>query len=517
MITMNPSRRSFLKAVGTAGLVTLLSNAGCKKKRHRRNFFEPMHTVFLENEVESWEDASQYIDNTLENGFAFDFTDITPNGLEFKDIRKTGDEYHALDAQGFTFDSEFNGQTKTFTINSLKWNERGVALSLKENSSTFDSCFDPEDDVRFTGLEHILNSETREKRVNANHYNGEIQNDAYFRIDASITNDAIILRRIEKIRIPDAKFQPVVTRYATSYDILIKNQYRQNPVTKSPLFVPGNNALGESFVFDFSSNPLEMRLEKVGQGISYKSFNRQFQDTGKSYMVRYFGIDTRKVFSNLEWNKFYPLNAIFTEILEAPQEIVLERNMPQSINLNGEDYKITLKGFIETERNFPSPDFIFEIEKDGKKEELRVKPLSHGYPNRALDINIDPNLEYYWGKDPAEVALGFIVPHRFFVSKNKFSSSVDFFDDNEFTGLKKILLPNFQQLTLANRFNGEIQDSFTRINAEFAIDYYRKNREDPENDAYDIVPAQGFDFEEQIQNGYILRIKRIDKFRISEM
>ena len=344
-------RRTFLKA----STLATLALAGCKNKTKKFPFIEPTHTVFLKNEEPPTEDISQYIDNTLGNGFSFHFTDLEPNGIEFNNIKKIGDSYQATDAIGYSFNTEFSGKNTTFTITNLTWNEKGTSITLTDGTNTFTSAQDISDDTTFSGLEHTLNP-ANSKTVNASYYNGTVQEDAYFRIDAVNSDSNILLRKTEKIRTPDAKIPEfsihTKMRYATSHDIEIKNIRRQKPFTSTN--TPEVDGLEKDFIFDFSSQPLEARLEETpGFGLSFPQefFNQTFLENGKEYIIRYIGVDTRKIPSNREWNVFYPINLLFTEILEDPLEITIEKNVPININLNGEGYEITLTGFKETKRN----------------------------------------------------------------------------------------------------------------------------------------------------------------------
>ncbi|MDO8508104.1 MAG: hypothetical protein Q7S27_00300 [Nanoarchaeota archaeon] len=516
------SRRQILKAILGASLAQ-----GCNNGN--RAVVGPLDFISLPKENLFWEDL-EVIHNDLENDFSFNFTTISQNGLKFKGLVKSGEEYLALEAKGFQFEVELDQNVKNYTIEELKWRKDGFSLSLREGDNHFVSCFDSGKDLHFSGLEHTLNLATREKKINANYYNGSIQEDAYFRIDASLEKDGIILRKADKTRVSDSSpgnnllikepyFHFVQLRSPTSFEIENKIKERNKPIPE----VKDSIGIGleENFSFEFFPS-LEARLENLpGQGLLFLPdlINTQFEQNGVEYLIRYFALDTRKIPSNNSERIFYPANTVFTELIEAPKRIFLSENNPQLFDIEGARYTLTLKGEEESPNDFPGKSFILEVRKGDSIQEVRIKPLTYAYPNRVFDINIDPDLQPYFTDSKS-------LLQSFFISKNKFSSAPDFGDDHQFSGLKKVLVPNYdptshnkkisyEQVTLANRFNGEVQDSFFRCDIDIGIDSYRKVRSDEENDSYKIISSKGFSPADQIENGYKVKIKSLQKI-ISE-
>lgn len=400
-----------------------------------------------------------------------------------------------------------------------------------------------EGDLHFLGLEYAINNETKEKREYVNSYNGEIQNDAYFRAEALSSEKELILKKIEKIRIPNSDivtltgktpyFHFIQLRESTSLDIEIKNEERKESLESYQTSGSEKGLEGE-FLFQFSP-PLEARLEDLpGKKILFLPdvMNTSFEQDGRKYLIRHIAFDSRKIPSNLRWNLFYPINSIFTEILEVPKEfpegVLLSVGDSKRININNKEYIITLKNIVD-KADSPGPDFLIEAINEETSEEKELKILSYGYSNRILDLNIDPDLAPYFKKNEQghEVNSQDNI-YKFFISENKFSSAVDFFDDNQFSGLKKVIIPDYeaafgsfdtplrrtveyQQAILANRFNGKIQDAFFRCKAEFGIDSYVKIKRDPKSTGYEVIPSEGFNSSDQTKNGYIIRIHSLEK------
>ncbi len=639
------SRRDFLKS--SAGLVGLLA-AGQGCKNHHLSI-GPLKIVFLEEPETPWEDVDPYIDNSLENGFSFDFRDLKGQGTAFGNLVEIDNELYALDAHGYTFTQRFNDQEKQFTITSLRSSPRGFALDLMENVSSlvfekaqemksinvngkqysialdsivlpenregffipsyviingnplsiqqagrledlfvalglktyhekgivelflshryFRSCTDSGDDTWFTGLEHIIEgSDHLTKKINANDYNGNIQEDAYFRIDARQDREkkVFILSAADKIRIPDAdpltypsipflypplSFHSLPLSYSIKNDIEIRVEDKKKKIIYQTS--EENNDLERRFLFSFSP-PLETRIEipKREMSVLQDFFNREFENAGKRYMFRYAAFDATKIPKTSQPSSlgiFYPpMNGFLAEILEEPEELILSEGETKSVNFQGETYRISSKPFEiapvpadpdiravfgeDTLVEGKGFDYLLEVEKNGVKEEGKIKIFAHGYKNRILDINVDPDITN---------------PQKFFISRNKFSSTLDF-DDKRFSGLKKVIIPDYngtvvilspiddgvnvgfrreyahagrtlyKQVTLANRFNGRIQsseDEFTgfRAEVEFGLESYEGSEKKPDTTAYRIRPTSGFNYADQIKNGFILRIKSLEK------
>ena len=116
---MEISRRKFLRTLGVGAVVAAYS--GCKKKHLHVG---PADIRFIEEPKEFWERVDSYVDNSLENGFSFDFTRVNKGSLEFKDAKDIGGEEYFLDAQNYVFDSNFAGQTKRFNLVGLRRNNQ---------------------------------------------------------------------------------------------------------------------------------------------------------------------------------------------------------------------------------------------------------------------------------------------------------------------------------------------------------------------------------------------------------
>ena len=599
------SRRIFLGALGSAVASNILLESGCKRHTTRTLRLNPI--IFLDEKKAFWEDVSPYTDNSLKNGFAFDFGE----GIKFQEIINYGKEKHFQDAIG----TVFSHNDKSFTLTDLILTKRGLSLDIIEGEEEtllsflqgetkelkfgekeynlkfegisqtadgsefnflvngnsinlrqsgiytqginiipsflqafnnippynffisehrFTSVPHGERDLYFSGLEHVINNKTKEKTVYANLYNKDIQEDAYFRVEALSSDKELILKRIEKIRISDSEsvlltrktpyFHFIQLREQTSLDIDVKNEERTQSLEGYQTLGSDNGLEGE-FLFKFSQ-PLEARLEDLpGKGLLLLPdlFNTSFEQGGRTYLIRHIAFDSRKIPSNLKWNLFYPINSVFTEIIELPKEtpdgISLRAGDSKRININNKEYTITLKDIIDT-GNFPGPDFLVGVRDGVVLQESELKVLSYSHSNRALALNIDPDIKRNIDPD--------IKGYRFFISKNKFSSAVDFFDDHQSSGLKKVIIPdyeaafgsfdtplektvNYQQATLANRFNGKIQDAFFRCKAEFGIDSYVKIKKNPESTGHEVILSKGFDSADQRKNGHIIRIHSFEK------
>ena len=437
--------------------------------------------------------------------------------------------------------------------------DKGV-IELILGRHYFQSCNDSGFDKQFIGLEHIIEVEgnNRRKLINANYYNRKVQEDAYFRIGAvyDVNNGIILLNAADKIRVADAEpknFASLPSVYPRREEIELREKDKGREIIHH---VSKARGLENNFLFVFNP-PLEARIDTAdyNRGIRFvpEFFNIIFGDE-KNYMMRYVAFDARKIPKTSQpsvLGRWYsPVKGLLTEILEEPEELMLNLGEEKIVNIKGEDYIIRLKKLQQIDGYFPAFDFNFEIEKEGKKEEGLVKVLNHGYANRILDINIDPDVAYYYGKFDYEVNKGL---QRFFVSKNKFSSTLDFAGDNRFSSLRKILIPDYegkikvlrpvddginggvyivdivptgkaiyQQVTLANRFNGEIQDSGMsdfafRAEVELGFDSYEGSKRKSDSTAYVVVPRRRFDYSDQIKNGYVLRLKSIEKVFVGKL
>lgn len=504
------------------------------------------------------EKVYRYVDNSLENGFAFDFDE----GLRFDEVAETPSGNYMIDAIGYSFDFPEHGESKRFTITSLRGTgdtyavsliegdireefEHGTIRQIEHNNRLYDillkdvrgargffnvpefvfevngkeaimsdesgvyvnginlvpdlrffyenrenpkiaefriypffvseSRFDSRPDSSegwgfdysyFSGLEHRVSlsedgSEIMSKEVLVNRFNGKIQEDAYVRFIIPTLSERI--KNIEKIRIPD---QEIVTDYI---------RFRRPDFGGSPMYYRWQKIRGferegleSNFVFNFEDTdfPLEFILQETDTRIVFpidalgSSFIYALGGKEKNFVLSYLGVD--------KWESL-----MFLEILEEPVVGNFILNQWHNFQLEDSLYDIRLRNLIFKNRGgFPIeyseiPDFVFDVNREGESKELVVRPIHYGYPNRVLNINIDPDLAFYVRKRKSEIQS--MPQHRFLLSKKKFSSSADFYDDRGFTGLKKVILPwreEYMQITFANRFNGEIQDAYFRVGAD---------------------------------------------------
>ena len=419
----------------------------------------------------------------------------------------------------------------------------GVFLSNK----CFSSCRHEGSDMKFSGLEHavILKKEPR-REIIGNRFNDKIQEDAYFRVNASLDEEkkVIVLNQLDKIRVADADiadYPSLPSRYPRTFEVLDDKERASYPIDLS---IEGNFSL--SF-----TKPLEARIDVPIFGeiaLVPEFFNAESGD-GK-YLLRYFAFNSDKIPKRCQpknlGKNYPPIRGVLTEILEEPQEIELALGEQRNIDVAGQQYSIKLKELKYLLGGFPWFDFVVEVEKGSVKEEGVTKILTHGYPNRINGINIDPNLAYYHGKDDYGIRDN---PQRFFISQNKFSSPLSF--GNNFSSLKKILIPDYEgniqvltpvndgvndgkyivnivptgkviykQVTLAPRLNGKMQvyDSVNyglRADLEFGVNFYEGSEKEGST-AYVINSKEGFDYSDQIRNGYVLRLKGIEKVFIEK-
>ncbi len=381
----------------------------------------------------------------------------------------------------------------------------------------------------FSGLEVLVFPNN--KIIEENQYNHKRQEDSYVRMDFS-SDRGLTLRKVEKINIPDAPIDFFLhwnnrSRSANEYEL--EKKHNDKTAKISPL------DLGfQDFEKDFSLlfvPPLEARIEAIAHEMSFlpQLFNASFEANGKNYLIRYVALDPRKPTikvqkqSSLPWNIYYSFSTLYTEILENPLELILEQEQTKELTIDGETYLITHKGFDFNSE--PNPALLINVKKDGLEEDVVIKTLSHGYPNHILGINIDPDVEHYWGKADEHARRGSV--QKLFISKNKFSSAADFADDAQFSGLKKVLIPNYkeafilgkpftntveyQQVTLGNRLNGVLKENWGfRALADVSWQYLEKLTNDTDN-AYKAIPTKGYNLSDLIKNGHIVRIKSFEK------
>lgn len=413
----------------------------------------------------------------------------------------------------------------------------------------FSSRTDLGDDTQLSGLEHILKLSANNQirgRKEENKYNGQQQDNAYFRLDTIPgkinSGEPIKIRRIEKIRV---FIEGITTpkRPVTTLDVMNK----EREINQKPIELPEelfDQTLENSFSFDFDP-PIKTRTgglenQVPGLGITYPQemfsyrFSVQTEGGEREFLIRYIGIDTSIIPSSRK-NIFYPKNAIFTEILEDPQEISLEQGESHIVEASDGVYRLTFSrvslppevgagiGALCLAR------YYFDIEKEGEKRTISLRALHYGPdviayeqteegtkeilgdPNRIGSFNLEPDISQY-----PEGRIRDRRNHRFFLSRSKFSSAQDFFDDNQFTGRKKILdisgnRPQVNEINsydLANRYNGEIQENaYFRVLADFGVKEFKRVGDD----RYEITENRAILDRTQFEQGYFLKIYRMEK------
>ncbi len=504
--------------------------------------------------------------NRKENGISIDLIE----GNDFLAFNSIGDSQRInLDEREYTItlgrieSSEgfpqvsliVNGNIINLEEGKAHLGDLSLCLNLREYQSTgrielflshhhLSSRPDLGDDTEFSALEKtLILSESHDmprEQYHENKYNNQTQSNSYFRLDAIQgalgTIEPIRFRRIEKIRV-NTQGISTPSRFATSHDVEIKERDRQQAQREIPqeFF---DQSLENSFILDFSEDPIETRtggLENQVPGLritypqemfSYRILT-QTPEGEKEFLIRYIGVDT-SLTPTSRGDIFYPRNAIFTEILENPIEVIFQPNIPQLIEASDGEYILTLReviipgaGEVSRTQQLRLLEYLFEIEKNGKTQQLCVRALHYASPNRTGSLNIDPDLSPYINQSPTRVRSA--QSHSFFISEKKFSSVADFYDDNQFSGQKAIAAihndsPARGQIsayTLANRFNGEIQpNAYFRVLADFGVQEFQ--RIPNTTTRYRIIENPVIQDPTQFEQGYILRIHRIEKINLEQ-
>ena len=507
-VIYSSQRRKFLtqSVASLAGLAIL----GCKKGRKSRRTEKGFDIVFLKDYRPDERDLSKFIDNTLENGFSFDFTSIDKNGLVFSQIENDGDKWYARDAQGYNILTDFEGIEKTWTIKAVQGDNRGMSMELTDGVNTLETAIDSPDDALFSGFEKSMNSE---EVVNENmtRFNDLVQLDAYVRILGSVSKDQVVLKSIDKIRTPDNLGFEIPWSFPRSFEVS-KIRGLQENVGNSRSFVT-ERGLKDDFSFDFSSQPLEARLDEYGSkdkpGIKTifpaEFFDRSFTINGDDFMFRYVGVDTRQIDYSLSSGKQFPKDACFFEIIENPLPIDLEPNFPTEVSYLGNIYTIKLNEF----NGFSSraPEFKIEISDGMQSEKTVVKTYHHGVSNHVLGINIDPEVGSVWNFSHN---LHPPPSFRVYLSKNKFSSALGYLRSGDFYGIQKSI--DAKQVS-ANRINGEIEKSVMKISGRTGVECFLLGRS-IFGPGYKVVEDPSFSGYDQRDKGYVVRITGIEKLSL---
>lgn len=355
--------------------------------------------------------------------------------------------------------------------------DTGPGFSFFLSTKKFDSRFDltNRQDIDFSGLEKCLliseNSNIRRSFIEfkaENRYNGQVQEDAYVRVRGGLEGGLcggcppakFVLKKIEKIRIPDSQ----ETEECEIMPISIHTE-RENRIEHrgEDLQSKIDQTLKNGFSLEFPF-PLEFIVQNQARfsvprdSLSYE-FSYELDGEQRDLVMRYLAINPKS-------------NLALIEILEEPKTEYFEFGEPKKVVHDGEEYIVTLKDFGDVRGYLKMPDFVFDVERDGEKQEVIVSGADPVNSNNVLGLNIDPDLLYYFGMPEHEIRS--MREHRLFLSREKVSI-VDFYASEYFTGIKKQIVsdrnltdPRFIQLTIANRYNGEIQkNAYSKMHVEF--------------------------------------------------